>query len=338
MSKPIPIADAPILSAAAAANAAEARSGVLYGLACYGSWGLVPVYFKAVAHVPAPELLAHRVVWSFALLALLMRAKNRWPEALRALGSRRTIATLVASTLLIATNWFVFIWAVAHDRMLESSLGYFINPLVNVLLGVVFLRERLRPGQIAGVLLAAAGVGYLAFSQGRLPAVALLLAVTFGLYGLLRKVAKVDALVGLAVETSFLVLPGLGWLAVVAAAGHSSFGRHSRGLDLLLAASGIVTAVPLLCFANAARRLRLSTVGILQYISPSVQFLLAVLAYGEAFTAKHAVAFGCIWTALVVYSIEAVATSRRAAPTLATSPPAAAAAAAPAAMGVADLS
>jgi len=282
----------------------QARAGVAYGLAAYAWWGLVPIYFKAVVFVGALEVLAHRVVWSVVLLSLLMLFQRRWRAALEVLRSPRTALTLAGTTVLIASNWFVFIWAVGHDRVLESSLGYFINPLVNVLLGFVFLGERLTRWQSASVLLAGAGVAYLTLSYGRFPWIALVLAGSFGVYGLLRKTAPVGSLVGLTVETSLLCPLALGYLVWLRARGDAAFGAGSVGVDVLLALAGVVTAVPLLWFASAARRLRLATVGFLQYLAPTGHFLLAVLTFGEPFTRTHLVSFACIWTALAVYSID----------------------------------
>ncbi len=281
-----------------------ARIGVMYGLAAYGWWGLVPIYFKAVARFPAVEVLGHRIVWSVVLLAILMRLYGRWHAAMDVLRSPRTVVTLCGTTLLLAVNWFTFIWAVAHDELLEASLGYYINPLLSVLLGFVFLRERLRPWQMFGVALAAVGVTYLTVSYGRVPYIALVLAVTFGFYGLLRKTAKVDALVGLTVETVLIVPFALAYLIYLGVTGAGSFAVESWSTDLLLAAAGVVTALPLLWFAHAVRRLRLSTLGFLQYIAPSGQFLLAVAVFGENFTLAHMITFGCIWIALVIYSID----------------------------------
>ncbi len=288
-------------------DASTARTGVAYGLAAFLWWGMVPVYFKAVSHVPPGEVLAHRIIWSVVLLVLMMRFQGRHGAGPAALRDRSTLITLLVTTLLIALNWFVFIWAVDNGQLLEASLGYFINPLVNVLLGVVFLRERLRKWQTISVLLAALAVGYLTVTHGRLPLVALVLAGSFGFYGLLRKTAKVDALVGLTVETTLLFPLALAYLGLQAWRHECVFATVSRGTDLLLMAGGIVTAVPLLWFANAARRLRLSTIGFMQYIAPTGQFLLAVMAFGESFTRAHLISFVVIWSALVIYSVDTAA-------------------------------
>jgi chloramphenicol-sensitive protein RarD len=286
------------------------RVGVLYGLGAYLAWGLVPVYFKAVAQVPALEVLAHRVVWSVVLLGVLMGIQGRWREAAVVLRNRSTMLTLACSTALIATNWLTFIWAISHGRVLQASLGYFINPLVNVLLGFLFLRERLRGWQKVSVLLAAAGVAYLTISFGRVPWIALVLATSFGLYGLLRKTVPVDAMAGLTLETALLGPAALAFLLVQAARGAAFFPGHSWQMNVLLPLSGVVTAVPLLWFVNGARRLRLSTMGFLQYVSPTEQFLLAVLAFGEPFGHVQQVSFACIWTALAIYTADTVLRTR----------------------------
>lgn len=288
----------------------NARTGVAFGVAAYLWWGLVPIYFKAVAHVPETEVLAHRIIWSTVLLAALMCWFGRWPVALASLKSRKTMVTLGATTVLIAVNWFMFIWAVANDHLLEASLGYFINPLLNVLLGVVFLRERLRPWQIVSVIIAAIGVSYRTFELGELPVVSLVLAGTFGMYGLLRKTAPVDALTGLTVETALLLPLAVGYAVFITIDDRASFCTVSVGTSVLLAMGGVVTAVPLLWFTNAARRLRLSTLGFLQYIAPTLQFLLAVIVFGEPFHRAQLVSFGCIWIALAIYSADAVLSSR----------------------------
>lgn len=291
---------APVPSAATE----SARVGVAYGLAAYLAWGLAVLYFKAIARVPAFEILAHRIVWSAPLLVAWLAWRGRLREIRPALADRRTLLTLFASTALIATNWLLFIRAVSSGHVVEASLGYYINPLVSVLLGMVFLRERLRPAQWASVLLAAAGVAYFALTLGSLPAIALVLAVTFGLYGLLRKTVRVDGALGLTVETSLLFPVALAFLLARGAEKDLVFGDGAAITALLLAA-GIVTTLPLLWFTNAVRRLRLATIGFLQYLAPTIQLLLAVALYGEPFTRTHLVTFACIWIALANYSADA---------------------------------
>jgi len=276
-------------------NAPESRhTGVFYGLAAYGWWGLAVIYFKAVAHVPPLEVLSHRVVWSVPLLFGLLALRGRLGEVRAAFRDRRTLAILFLTTLLIGSNWLIYIVAVTSGHILQSSLGYYINPLVNVMLGMAVLGERLRPAQWASVLLATAGVLYLAFSYGRPPWFALSLAATFALYGLLRKTVRAEGSVGLTVETTLMLPAALAFLLLQATRGDSAFGHVSLGTNLLLLASGLITAMPLIWFANAIRRLPLTTMGFLQYLSPTLQFLLAVAVYGETFTRAHLVTFGCI--------------------------------------------
>lgn len=322
---PEPCATSTLASAPGAAHAARpdrhTRAGVLYGVAAYGAWGLFPVYFKAIRQVPALEVLCHRVIWSLAFLILLMLARHNWRTASAALRSRRTLATLCLTTGLIACNWLVFIWSVANNYLLQASLGYFINPLVNVLLGFVFLGERLRRGQTASVVLAGAGVAYLTIACRQPPTLALVLAATFGLYGLLRKTVKADALVGLTVETTLLAPLAVAYLGYEMARGRAVFASGLPRMDVLLLLAGVITAVPLLWFAGAARRLRLTTLGFLQYLAPSGQFLLATLAYHEPFTRAHVVAFGCIWTALAIFSLDALTRARPATAAQPVAPP-----------------
>jgi len=277
--------------------------GFVYGAAAYGLWGFMPLYIKTVRAVPVLEVLAHRVVWALVLLLPLVWRQRQLGALLAALRRRRTLAILATSTLAIAVNWLVYIWAVVHGRVLEASLGYYINPLVNVLLGVVVLGERLdRPVRVA-VAIAAAGVAWLTVRMGQPPWIALTLAASFGLYGLMRKLAPVGALAGLAIETALLMPFAGGYLIWLLLTGRSAFMAGGRGLAVLLLLAGPVTAIPLLCFAGAARRLPLSTMGFLQYLSPTIQFLLAVLAYGEPFDSSRAVAFGFIWTALLIFAL-----------------------------------
>jgi len=285
--------------------------GLRWALAAYLAWGLFPIYFRLLAGVPALEILAHRVAWSAAFLALLLTLLSRWKAVLSLLAAPRSLGLLLASAVLLSVNWLIFIWAVNAGHVLDSSLGYFINPLVNVLLGVVFLRERLTRPQLAAVSLAAAGVLALVVRAGHVPWISLSLAATFGAYGLLRKVGGVDAVAGLFVETLLLAPAAGAYLAWLSATGAGHFGGNGRQA-LLLAAAGAVTAVPLIWFAVGVQRLRLSTVGLLQYIAPSMQFAVAVFAFGERFTAAHALAFGCIWVSLGIYSADALQAARRA--------------------------
>jgi chloramphenicol-sensitive protein RarD len=294
-------------------QAGDSRSGLLYGLAAYGLWGLMPLYFRAVAAVRPVELLAHRIIWSAVFLAVLVTALGRWGEVARCFRTPRTRRLLLASTVLIALNWFVFIYGVSAGQVVGTSLGYFVNPLVSILFGVVLFHERLGGWKWGALALAAGGLVYLVAALGQVPWIALVLAFSFGLYGVVRKVVPVDGLVGLAVET-LMLLPAAGlFLAYWSGTPGWALGRHGRGVDGLLLLSGVVTAVPLVCFGQAARRVRLSTLGFLQYLGPSLQLLLAVLAFGEPFPPAQQVCFGCIWLALAVVSADSLLARRRAA-------------------------
>lgn len=290
---------------------ARTVAGVAYAAAAYLWWGLFPLYFRALAGVPATEILAHRIIWSAIFLVTLITARRRWRDVARQIWSARTLRSLAATAVFISSNWLIYIWAVNSGRVLEASLGYFINPLVTVVLGVVFLHDPLTRRQLVAVALAAAGVVALVAWAHHVPWVALALALSFGLYGLIRKRVAVGAIGGLLCEVAILAPMALLYLAWLGGTGASAFGSSSRQ-GVLLAASGIVTAVPLIWFALGVQRLRLSTVGLLQYLNPTTQFAIAVFAFGERFTPAHAVAFGCIWVSLGLYSAEALAASRRA--------------------------
>jgi chloramphenicol-sensitive protein RarD len=270
----------------------------------------MPVYIKVVRAAPVIEVLCHRITWALVLLLLLSWWQRQLGPVRDALRSRRTLAVLATSTLCIAVNWIVYIWAVFNGRVMEASLGYYINPLVNVLFGVFILGERLeRPVKIA-VAIAAAGVLWLAVHLGQFPWIPLTLATSFGLYGLMRKLAPLGALAGLTIETALLLPLTGGYLAWAVASGRAAFLAGDPSLDARLLLAGPVTAVPLLCFAAAARRLPLSTLGFLQYLSPTLQFLLAVFAYGESFDRTRAVAFVFIWTAVAVFAAHSARTRR----------------------------
>jgi chloramphenicol-sensitive protein RarD len=283
----------------------KARVGAAYALAAFGCWGALPIFFKSLAYVPALELLAQRTVWSLVLLIPLAWIVGRSGDLKAALRSPRARRWLTLSTLLLGINWAIYIWAVNDDRLLETSLGYFINPLVNVALGLAFLGERLRPWQWAAIALASAGVVNEALALGVMPWVSLAIAATFGFYGLVRKTAPIDAISGLAVEVMFLTPLALAYLVWLGATGAGHFLTHDRFTDLMLLISGVVTTVPLLCFNQAARRLKLSTIGLFQYIGPTGHLLLAVFVYGEPMTPGRMISFGLIWAALAIYSIDA---------------------------------
>jgi len=266
-------------------------------------WGVLPVYWKALQAIPAGQILAHRVVWSAILLIGLVLVRGEF-RALRAATGGRALWIYSGAAILLAVNWLTYIWAVNAARIVETSLGYFINPLVSVLLGVVFLRERLGRMQWLAVGMAGAGVLYLTWQQGALPWVAVLLASTFGLYGLLKKTAPLGALPGLTLETALLGLPALAWLLGLEANGTCAWGHAGLRTTVLLTLTGVITTLPLLLFAAAVRRINLTTIGLLQYISPSCGLLIGVAVYGEPFDRTRWPGFVLIWAALAVYSLE----------------------------------
>lgn len=270
----------------------------------YVLWGLLPLYFKAVGAVPPLEIVAHRVLWSVALLLVIVALRRRLPELREALTTRRMLVPMMATAALIAVNWLVYIWAVANGRIAAASLGYYLNPLVNVLLAALFLGERLTRLQWLAVGIAGAGVAVLASSSFDTLWIGVVLAVSFGLYGLIRKVAALGPMVGLATETILLAPIAAAWLAWWTATGHGRFGAGDLRLDALLIVSGAVTALPLLLFATAARRLSYATIGLVQYIAPSIQLGLAVWLFHEPLTRAHLIAFPLIWLALALYTAE----------------------------------
>ncbi|SFF24479.1 chloramphenicol-sensitive protein RarD [Fontimonas thermophila] len=287
------------------------RQGLIAAACAYLIWGLFPIYWKQLAMVPATQVMAHRIVWCLLFVAawLILREGLGWLRRLPA----RLLAMLAGSAVLIAVNWWLYIWAVNAGHIVETSLGYFINPLVSVLLGVLVLRERLHPMQWLAVGIAALGVLWLTWQAGRMPWIALCLAFSFGGYGLIRKLAVVPSVQGLAVESGLLFLPALAFLAWSEQRGSGVFGHAGGRVDLLLAMSGLVTALPLVLFAIGARRIPLSTIGILQYLAPSLQLICGVLLYGEPFTRVQAVGFACIWMALVLYAADSLWRTRRSA-------------------------
>ncbi|WP_299027094.1 EamA family transporter RarD [uncultured Thermanaerothrix sp.] len=288
----------------------KVNTGVVFAAAAYTLWGFFPIYFKALKEVPAPQVLAHRIVWAFLFL-LGVLALRREIGALRRLLTRRILLSYFGAGILLAINWLAYVWGVASGFIVETSLGYFINPLVSVVLGMVFLRERLRPLQWVPVSLAALGVSYLTLEYGRLPWLALVLAFSFGLYGLLKKLAPLNALYGLTLETGGVFLPALAYLVGVEVVGQGAFGHGPWVQTLLLALTGVVTAIPLLLFAGGARRVPLTTLGLLQYIAPSLQFLLGVFLYHEPFGLTQLIGFSLIWLALAIFSAEGFIAQRR---------------------------
>jgi chloramphenicol-sensitive protein RarD len=282
--------------------------GIWYGAAAYASWGLFPIYFKLTGHVPALEVLSHRVIWSFLALALLTMARGRTRATLRVAG--RTYALYAAAAVLIGVNWFVYVWAVSSGFVVETSLGYFITPFVNVLLGVLVFGERLRRGQWAAVGLAAAAVLYLAAMYGTLPWISLVLAISFGSYGLVKKKVSLPPMHGLTLETGVLFVPAVAYALALGQTGRASFLHAGALSDVLLVGAGLITIAPLLLFAAAVQRVPLSIIGILQYIAPTIQFLLGVLLYREPFTRAQLAGFAFVWAALAVFTAEGLLSRR----------------------------
>lgn len=289
----------------------DQRRGFLFGIVAYCLWGAFPLYWPLLEPAGAVEVLAHRVLWSAITMGLLVLATGRGRHVLDLVRQPRLLALLTVAAVTISVNWGTYIWGVTHDRVVESSLGYFINPLVTVLMGVLILGERLRPLQWGALALAGVAVVVLTLDYGRLPYVALVLACSFGVYGLMKKVANAGAVESLALETAVLAPVAAAYIGFLVATGASSFGGHGVGHALLLASTGIVTAVPLLCFGAAATRVSMVTLGLLQYLAPILQFALGVLLFHEPMPAGRWVGFGLVWVALVVFTAEAINHRRR---------------------------
>lgn len=285
--------------------------GIWLGVGAYFTWGLFPIYWRWLQGVPAPQLLGHRIVWSFVFMAVVLTAMRQWQDFRVQAGRGRVLAVYLLAALLIGVNWLVYVWAVNAGFIVETSLGYFINPLISITLGVVFLREKLRPMQWVPVRLAAVGVLYLTVTYGAPPWIALTLAFSFGLYGLVKKLAPLNATHGLTLETGWLIVPALGYLLWAEASGQGAFGHSDPVTTGLLIGAGLVTTVPLLLFAGAAHRIPLSWMGFLQYIAPTLQFLLGVLVYGEPFGLNQLIGFGLVWLALAVLAGENVLARRQ---------------------------
>lgn len=282
------------------------NKGIWYAVGAYATWGLFPVYWKWLHRVPALQLLNHRIIWSFlTLFIIILFLRRRKTFQTVALTPRILGASLMAAVL-ISINWLTYVWAVNAGFIIETSLGYFINPLLSVLMGVFFFRERLRPWQWVPLGLAAAGVLYLTFAYDSPPWIALTLAFSFGIYGIVKKTAALGSFYGLTLETGILLLPATLYLLYVEKAGQGAFLHTGTILDILLVGSGLVTAIPLLMFASAARRIPLSLLGILQYIAPTLQFLLGVLVYREPFTHAQLIGYGLVWMALIIFGLESL--------------------------------
>jgi len=289
----------------------EQRRGLLFGITAYGLWGLFPLYWPLLAPAAPAEILAHRIVWSLLFIGVLVWARRRYSTVRSALLDRRTRTMLVLASLVIGCNWFLFIWAVNNQHVVETSLGYFINPLVSVAMGVAAFGERMRRLQWVAVGIAASGVLWLTVQYGQPPWISIALALSFGTYGLAKKKANVGAVQSLAVETMVLAPLALGYLVTLQASGAAEFGQNGAGHTALLIGTGVVTALPLLCFGAAATRIPLSMIGMLQYLTPTLQFLIGVLLYDEPMTSARWVGFGLVWTALAVFTAESLSRRRR---------------------------
>ncbi|MGY3944747.1 EamA family transporter RarD [Aeromonas tecta] len=287
------------------------RQGVIYALCAYTLWGLAPIYFKTIAAVPAAEILTHRMIWSCALLMVLTLLARQWHKVQAVLRQPKVLLTLAFTSVTVGGNWLLFIWAINNGHMLDASLGYYINPLFNVLLGMLFLSEQLRRLQWWAVGLAVIGVVVQLIAFGSLPWIALVLASSFAIYGLIRKKLALDALTGLLIETMIMLPPAAIYLWGFADSPTSHLTQNDWHLNLLLIAAGAVTTAPLLCFTAAATRLKLSTLGFFQYIGPSLMFILAVTLYGEELALDKMITFGCIWSALVLFSLDGLRSGKR---------------------------
>lgn len=292
-------------------DAKQTRQGIFFALAAYFMWGIAPAYFKLIQQVSADEILTHRIIWSFFFMLALITLGRNWPKVRAACQNRKRLLLLAVTALLIGGNWLLFIWAVNNHHMLEASLGYFINPLVNVLLGMLFLGERFRRMQWVAVALAFTGVLVQLWQFGSLPIIGLGLAFSFAFYGLLRKKIAIDAQTGMLIETLWLLPVAAAYLFLFVDSPTSHLSANPWSLNLLLVAAGIVTTVPLLCFTAAATRLRLSTLGFFQYLGPTLMFLLAVTFYGETIGQDKLVTFGFIWAALILFTLDALYTQRK---------------------------
>ena len=292
-------------------EAARAKQGVIFALCAYTFWGIAPVYFKLVKQVPAFEILAHRIIWAFVLVLILILAMRRMDRILPIVRSPKLVFRLAIATVLLAGNWFLFIWAINTDHLLDASLGYYINPLLNVAIGMLFFGEKMRRLQLVAIALAVVGVGIQVVTFGAVPWVALALASSFATYGAIRKRLPVDSISGLWLETAILAPVMLSYLVFFAQSSASDLTTNPWHLNALLVAAGLVTTIPLLCFTAAAQRIRYSTLGFFQYIAPSLMFLLAVLVYGEPLQESKLITFVIIWSALALYSIDSVIQRQR---------------------------
>ncbi len=290
------------------------NKGVLYAIGAYILWGLFPIYWKQLETIPALQLIGHRIGWSFIILILVVWLTGRWKEFRRLAFEPKILRIYSIAAILITLNWFTYVWAVENGFVVETSLGYYINPLFSVLLGVIIFRERLRPVQWLPIALAAAGVIYLTFTYGSLPWIALTLAFTFGLYGLVKKTAPLNSLYGLTLETGLVFIPALIYLGTCEWLGQGAFLHSGPKADWMMFGAGVVTIIPLLLFASAAPRVPLTTIGILQYINPTMQFLLGVLVYREPFPHDRLIGFSMVWAGLILFWLEGLYARRNISP------------------------
>lgn len=280
----------------------KSSSGVWYAIAAYSIWGILPIYWKAMKQIPASDILAHRIFWSFLFLAAIISGMRKWSEFRQAFTSVRSVLAISLASILISTNWLVYIWAVNSNHIVEASLGYYINPLLTIMLGMIVLRERADFWQFVSIALAFVGVGFLTYQYGRVPWVALTLAVSFAVYGLVKKLSRLSSLTGLAAETMMVAPLALGFLIFQISSQAVAYVHVSAWLVVMIVLTGVVTSVPLLFFAQGAKRVSLSTLGFVQYLSPSLSLLIGVFIYKERFTHIDLISFSCIWVALAIFS------------------------------------
>lgn len=280
------------------------KKGIWYGVAAYAMWGFFPIYWKLLHDVPALQLLGHRIVWSFLLLLAFIFITRQWNDFRAVAFDAKTLGIYSIAGVLLSLNWLIYVWGVNAGFIVETSLGYFINPLLSVLFGVLFLREKLRPMQWLPVVIAAIGVIYLTVTYGRPPWIALSLAVTFGLYGLVKKLSPLGSVYGLTLETGIVFPIAIVYLIVIQSTGSGEFLHDGRTVDLLLVGAGVVTTIPLLMFASAAKEIPLNMIGVLQYFAPTIQFLIGVFLYKEPFDTTHLIGFSIVWVALIIFWVE----------------------------------
>ncbi len=286
------------------------KKGIWYGIAAYAMWGFFPIYWKLLHDVPALQLLGHRIVWSFLLLLAFILLTRQWNDFRAVAFDRRTLGIYSVAGVLLSLNWLIYVWGVNAGFIVETSLGYFINPLLSVLFGVFFLREKLRPMQWLPIIIAAIGVVYLTITYGRLPWIALSLAVSFGLYGLVKKLSPLGSVYGLTLETGIVFPIALIYLMIIQSTGAGEFLNDGRTVDLLLVGAGVVTTIPLLMFASAAKEIPLNMIGVLQYFAPTIQFLIGVFIYKEPFDTTRFIGFGIVWLALIIFWVENIIAHR----------------------------